>query len=58
MGMIKAGIVDPVVRTALMDVSELGLLTTSEACVVDAPKEGKFVDGAGVGGGMSAVGGF
>jgi len=60
MGMIKAGIVDPlkVVRTALMDVAELGLLTTSEACVVDAPEEGKPVDGAGVGGGMSAVGGF
>jgi chaperonin GroEL len=41
-----------------MDVAELGLLTTSEACVVDAPEEGKPVDGAGVGGGMSAVGGF
>jgi chaperonin GroEL len=60
MGVIKAGIVDPlkVVRTALMHVSELGLLTTSEACVVDAPEGDRPVDGAGVGGGMSAMGGF
>jgi chaperonin GroEL len=42
--MIKAGIVDPlkVVRTALVDASGVAsLLTTSEACVVDAPEEDK-----------------
>ncbi|KAI6127027.1 chaperonin GroL [Pisolithus sp. B1] len=40
--MIKAGIVDPlkVVRTALVDASGVAsLLTTSEACVVDAEEE-------------------
>ena len=60
MGMIKAGIVDPlkVVRTALMDMAELGLLTTSEACVVDAPEEDKPAGGAGMGGGMGGMGGM
>jgi chaperonin GroEL len=39
---IRAGIVDPlkVVRTALVDAAGVvSLLTMSEACVVDAPKE-------------------
>jgi hypothetical protein len=49
--MIKAGIVDPikVVKTALVDASDVAsLLTTSDACVVDAPEEDKPA----VGGGM------
>jgi len=57
--MIKAGIVDPlkVVRTALVDASGVAsLLTTSEACVVDAPEEDKAVGGAGMGGGMGGMG--
>ena len=59
--MIKAGIVDPlkVVRTALVDASGVAsLLTTSEACVVDAPEEDKPAVGGGMGSGMSGMGGF
>jgi chaperonin GroEL len=59
--MIKAGIVDPlkVVRTALVDASGVAsLLTTSEACVVDAPEEDKPAGGAGMGGGMGGMGGM
>jgi len=55
--MIKAGIVDPlkVVRTALVDAAGVAsLLTTSEACIVDAPEEGK----AGGNGGMPGMGGM
>ena len=55
--MIKAGIVDPlkVVRTALVDAAGVAsLLTTSEACIVDAPEEGK----AGGSGGMPGMGGM
>jgi chaperonin GroEL len=62
--MIKAGIVDPlkVVRTALVDASGVAsLLTTSEACVVDA-EEDKPAGGMGGGmcgmGGMGGMGGF
>lgn len=42
--MISAGILDPlkVVKTALVDASGVAsLLTTSEACIVDAPEEKK-----------------
>ncbi|KIM91787.1 hypothetical protein PILCRDRAFT_811057 [Piloderma croceum F 1598] len=59
--MIKAGIVDPlkVVRTALVDASGVAsLLTTSEACVVDAPEEDKPAAGGGMGGGMGGMGGM
>ncbi|KAJ2917939.1 hypothetical protein MD484_g2473, partial [Candolleomyces efflorescens] len=61
--MVQSGIVDPlkVVRTALVDAAGVAsLLTTSEACVVDAPEE----KGAGAGGppmggmGMGGMGGF
>ena len=59
--MIRAGIVDPlkVVRTALVDASGIAsLLTTSEACVVDAPEEDKPAVGGSMGGGMGGMGGF
>jgi chaperonin GroEL len=58
--MIKAGIVDPlkVVRTALVDASGVAsLLTTSEACVVDASEDKPAVDG-GMGGGMDGMDGM
>lgn len=58
--MIKAGIVDPlkVVRTALVDASGVAsLLTTSEACVVEAEEE-KPVGPPGGMGGMGGMGGF
>ena len=60
--MIKAGIVDPlkVVRTALVDASGVAsLLTTSEACVVEAEEE-KPAAGPGMGGmgSMGGMGGF
>ncbi|KAI0083257.1 chaperonin Cpn60/TCP-1 family [Irpex rosettiformis] len=60
--MIQAGIVDPlkVVRTALVDASGVAsLLTTSEACVVEAEEKDKPV-GGGIGGmgGMGGMGGF
>jgi chaperonin GroEL len=58
--MIKAGIVDPlkVVRTALVDASGVAsLLTTSEACVVEA-EEDKPAGGMGGGGGMGGMGGM
>jgi chaperonin GroEL len=58
--MIKAGIVDPleVVRTALVDASGVAsLLTTSEACVVDAPEDKPAV-GGGMGGGMGGMDGM
>ncbi len=57
--MIKAGIVDPlkVVRTALVDASGVAsLLTTSEACVVEAPEEGKATPSPGAG--MGGMGGM
>lgn len=58
--MISAGILDPlkVVRTALVDASGVAsLLTTSEACVVDAEEKNPP---AGMGGmpGMSGMGGM
>lgn len=48
--MIASGILDPfkVVKTALLDASGVAsLLTTSEACIVDAPEE-KGPPGGGV----------
>jgi len=57
--MFKAGIVDPtkVVRTALLDASSVsGLMTTTEAVIVDLPKKEEPTSspsmGAGMGGGM------
>ena len=50
--MIKAGIIDPakVVRTALQDAASVaGLMITTEAAIVEAPKKNQ---GAGGGGGM------
>jgi len=58
--MIASGIVDPlkVVRTALIDASGVAsLLTTSEACIVDAPEE-KAPSAGGMGGGMGGMGGM
>jgi len=59
--MITAGIVDPlkVVRTALVDAAGVAsLLTTSEACVVEAPEDPKAGGGmGGMGGGMGGMGG-
>ncbi|KAI0733857.1 chaperonin GroL [Fomitopsis betulina] len=57
--MVKAGIVDPlkVVRTALVDAAGVAsLLTTSEACVVEAPEEKAPAGGAGGMGGMGGMG--
>ncbi|KAL4071939.1 chaperonin GroL [Scleroderma citrinum] len=59
--MIKAGIVDPlkVVRTALVDASGVAsLLTTSEACVVEAEEEKPAGPMGGGMGGMGGMGGF
>ncbi|KAF6746448.1 heat shock protein [Ephemerocybe angulata] len=55
--MVAAGIVDPlkVVRTALVDAAGVAsLLTTSEACVVEAAEE----EGSGGKGGMGGIGGM
>jgi chaperonin GroEL len=59
--MIKAGIVDPlkVVRTALVDAAGVAsLLTTSEACVVEAPEEKAPAPAMGGGMGMGGMGGM
>lgn len=59
--MIKARIVDPlkVVRTVLVDASGVAsLLTTSEACVVDAPEADKPAVGGGMGDGMGGMDGM
>ncbi|TDL19285.1 chaperonin GroL [Rickenella mellea] len=58
--MIKSGIVDPlkVVRTALVDAAGVAsLLTTSEACIVEAEEKEKPSMG-GMGGGMGGMGGM
>ena len=55
--MVQAGVIDPakVVRTALQDAASVaGLLITTEAAIVEAPKKG----GAGAGGGMPDMGGM
>jgi chaperonin GroEL len=57
--MIKAGIVDPlkVVRTALVDAAGVAsLLTTSEACIVEADEEKPAPGPGGMGGGMGGMG--
>ncbi|KAK4702390.1 chaperonin GroEL, partial [Phenoliferia sp. Uapishka_3] len=59
--MIAAGILDPfkVVKTALTDASGVAsLLTTSEACIVDAPEEKGPPGGGGGMGGMGGMGGY
>ncbi|CEL61194.1 Heat shock protein 60, mitochondrial OS=Paracoccidioides brasiliensis (strain ATCC MYA-826 / Pb01) GN=HSP60 PE=1 SV=1 [Rhizoctonia solani AG-1 IB] len=62
--MIARGIVDPlkVVRTALVDASGVAsLLTTSEACIVEAPEDKAppaMPGGIGGMGGMGGMGGF
>ena len=58
--LIKAGIVDPtkVVRTALQNAASVaGLMLTTEAAVVEKPKEDKGGGGHG-GGGMGGMGGM
>ncbi|XP_078442905.1 chaperonin CPN60-2, mitochondrial isoform X2 [Wolffia australiana] len=54
--MVKAGIIDPlkVIRTALVDAASVSsLMTTTEAVVVELPKEEK--DGPGMGAGMGGM---
>ncbi|XP_049406713.1 chaperonin CPN60-2, mitochondrial-like [Solanum stenotomum] len=58
--MIKAGIIDPVkvIRTALVDAASVSsLLTTTEAVVVELPKDEKETPamGGGMGGGMGGM---
>jgi chaperonin GroEL len=60
--MITAGIIDPakVVRTALQDAASVaGLMITTEAAIVEAPKKsngGGGMPGGGMGGGMGGMG--
>jgi chaperonin GroEL len=57
--MIKAGIIDPakVVRTALQDASSVaGLMITTEAAIVEAPKKNAGGAGGMPGGGMGGMG--
>jgi chaperonin GroEL len=59
--LIKAGIVDPtkVVRTALQNASSVaGLMLTTEAAIVEKPKEDKGGGGMGHGGGMGGMEGM
>ena len=60
--MISAGIIDPakVVRTALQDAASVaGLMITTEAAIVDAPKKSSGGGaGGGGGGGMGGMGGM
>lgn len=56
--MVKAGIIDPVkvIRTALVDAASVSsLMTTTEAIVVELPKDDKDVP---MGGGMGGMGGM
>ncbi|MCI3135602.1 chaperonin GroEL [Phenylobacterium aquaticum] len=56
--MVKAGVIDPakVVRTALQDAASVaGLLITTEAAIVEAPKKGGGAPG-GMPGGMGGMG--
>ncbi|KAF9610004.1 hypothetical protein IFM89_019644 [Coptis chinensis] len=58
--MIKAGIVDPlkVIRTALVDAASVSsLMTTTEAVVVELPKE-ENISASAMGGGMGGMGGM
>jgi chaperonin GroEL len=57
--MVKAGVIDPakVVRTALQDAASVaGLLITTEAAIVEAPKKGGGGGGQGMPGGMGGMG--
>jgi chaperonin GroEL len=57
--MVKAGVIDPakVVRTALQDAASVaGLLITTEAAIVEAPKKGGGGAGGMPGGGMGGMG--
>jgi chaperonin GroEL len=57
--LIAAGIIDPakVVRTALQDAASVaGLLITTEAAIVEAPKKGGGAAGGMPGGGMGGMG--
>src|SRR5437764_351120 len=57
--MVKAGVIDPakVVRTALQDAASVaGLMITTEAAIVEAPKKGGGAGGGGMGGGMGGMG--
>jgi len=59
--MITAGIIDPakVVRTALQDAASVaGLMITTEAAVVEAPKKAAGGGAGGGGGGMGGMGGM
>ena len=59
--MVKAGVIDPakVVRTALQDAASVaGLLITTEAAIVEAPKKGGQGGGDMGGGGMGGMGGM
>jgi len=59
--MIAAGIIDPakVVRTALQDASSVaGLMITTEAAIVEAPKKSAGGGGMPGGGGMGGMGGM
>ncbi|MDB5437626.1 MAG: groL, partial [Caulobacteraceae bacterium] len=58
--MVAAGVIDPakVVRTALQDAASVaGLMITTEAAIVEAPKKGAG-GGAGMGGGGGGMGGM
>jgi chaperonin GroEL len=57
--LVKAGVIDPakVVRTALQDAASVaGLLITTEAAIVEAPKKGGAAAGGMPGGGMGGMG--
>ncbi|MFZ5718503.1 MAG: chaperonin GroEL [Pseudomonadota bacterium] len=57
--LVKAGVIDPakVVRTALQDAASVaGLLITTEAAIVEAPKKGGGAQGGMPGGGMGGMG--
>ena len=57
--LVKAGVIDPakVVRTALQDAASVaGLLITTEAAIVEAPKKGGGAGGGMPGGGMGGMG--
>ena len=59
--MVKAGIIDPVkvVRTALMDAASVaGLILTTEAAIVEAPKDAPAGGGMPDMGGMGGMGGM
>ncbi|XP_031278276.1 chaperonin CPN60-2, mitochondrial-like [Pistacia vera] len=59
--MIKSGIIDPlkVIRTALVDAASVSsLMTTTEAIVVELPKDEKEAPAMGGGGGMGGMGGM